>query len=76
MAYILNKHNYDTGLKLFFVRHAESMNNIQCHDNPLEYESMRSHDPLLSPQGYEQAAQLANYIRLHEPVGNLVESKP
>ena len=74
MAFITNKHNTATGLKLFFVRHAESTNNIACHDNFEAYEQLRSHDPELSPQGHDQAASLAQYIKQPENLGDICES--
>jgi broad specificity phosphatase PhoE len=75
MAYIQPKHDKLTGLKVFLLRHAESLNNIRSHDNPYEYESLRSHDPDLSTQGYDQAAQLAAYLKQSGSLGDLVESK-
>lgn len=75
MEFIPPKHNTSTGLRLYFIRHAESLNNVRNHDNPNNYENERSHDPELSPQGYEQAAQLAAYIKGHEHLGDVCESK-
>lgn len=74
MSFITSKHNPTTGLKIYFIRHAESLNNIRCHDNINNYEHLRSHDPELSPRGYEQASQLAQYIRQHEQLGEVSES--
>jgi broad specificity phosphatase PhoE len=64
-----------TGLKIYLVRHAESLNNIACHDHPGEYENIRYHDPQLSPTGHEQAQQLAQYIKQHEALSEICESK-
>jgi broad specificity phosphatase PhoE len=75
MAFIAEKHAKNTGLKIFLVRHAESMNNIACHDDREHYEQTRSHDPELSQRGMEQAAQLAEYIRKLEHMGEICESK-
>ncbi|OMJ77211.1 hypothetical protein SteCoe_23246 [Stentor coeruleus] len=73
MSFITSKHNPATGLKIYFIRHAESLNNIRCHDDLQGYEHLRSHDPDLSPRGYEQASQLAQFIRQHEQLGEVSE---
>ena len=75
MAFVNNKHNVSTGLQIYFVRHAESLNNIRCRDNPEEYETLRFHDPELTPEGYEQAAKLAAFFKYHESHFDVCESK-
>lgn len=75
MSFIPSKHSkVSMGLRIYLVRHAESTNNIICHDHIGEYESMRNHDPLLSPTGHEQAQQLAQYIKQHEHLSEICES--
>ena len=76
MSFIMPKHKPSTGLKVYLIRHAESLNNITCHDHREGYEDLRSQDPDLSPQGYEQAAHLASYIKTHENIEDICESNP
>ena len=57
MEFISYNHNPATGLKLFFVRHAESTTNniVYNDDNFEEYKRLRFDDPELSLKGHEQA---------------------
>ena len=71
MESIPQKHN---GLRLYFIRHAESLNNIRYNPDPNKYKEARSHDPDLSPKGYEQAIQLATYIKGNEQFRDVCES--
>jgi broad specificity phosphatase PhoE len=74
MSFIPRNHLSNSGLKIYLVRHAESLNNIMCHDRPGEYETIRNHDPELSKTGHDQAHQLAQYIKQHEILSEICES--
>lgn len=74
MEFIPPKQTTSTGLRIYFIRHAESLNNIRYNADPNKYKEARSHDPDLSLKGYEQATQLAAYIKGNEQFRDVCES--
>jgi 2,3-bisphosphoglycerate-dependent phosphoglycerate mutase len=68
-------HDLSTGLKIYFIRHAESLtNSLPKHPNFDFEDSASIYDSGLSPLGCQQAENLADYLSKFEVVPQLHES--
>lgn len=75
MQFIPSDHIKESvGFRIFFIRHAESTANIIPRNSPIDISTL-STDPSLSPLGYTQAMQLSSFIKNHEHLSKISESK-
>jgi len=71
MYFIPAGHSEDsTGLRIYLIRHAESMTNIIPRNSLIDIETIPK-DPSLSPTGHKQAYQLAEFIKHHSQLSKI-----